>query len=706
MPGTAPEHATANRDLSRPGARSLRVQLFVGILVLLLGAGAAVMLSSRDQVEHALVDAEMRSAVNVLGMIELQVANRYGELLQEKRRIVDERRARLEHLSLVVVSALEAHVRAGGAGSALAAEPAMTALEFLRDLRTDSALEVIALSREGEVLALAGSDEAGRNLGALADIKGRSLPAAVHEDITRMGRAYVIFDDTAATDGTDGRRFAYFVDVPGLDFYLGVSDRIGDVESLVEAGVDATTRVLARTLQQISVIDTGFVFIFDERLSPVTPPAEWAAALLTGREARTGRPVLELFREVGREGSGQGLRYVLADAGKRIEMEAYVSFFRPLGWYLVSTVPASELVLPADRLVQRQGAIFGLVLLVALLLAWLFALRLTGPLRDLASYAIALPRQDFTCKAGRSKQLLALERNRSEVGGLARTFGFMEDELRAKIVALVATTREKERIESELTIARDIQQGMLPKVFPPFPDKPQIDLHARLHSARHVGGDLFDFYLLDDRHLLFTVGDVADKGVPSALFMAITKTLVKSASGQDKDPVGIMNRVNHDLSLDNPGAMFVTLFVGILDLATGRIDYVNAGQNPPLLMPASRAPEFLRAVSGPPAGAMEGVSYRPLSLWLAPGDSLLVYTDGVTEAMSMDRREYGNDRLVALCKGLRGAGAEVVVDTVLSAVSEHAGGAPQSDDLTLLCLRWRQSPDPTTAERGRQNVLP
>jgi phosphoserine phosphatase RsbU/P len=259
------------------------------------------------------------------------------------------------------------------------------------------------------------------------------------------------------------------------------------------------------------------------------------------------------------------------------------------------------------------------------------------------------------------------------------------------------TTRAKERIESELSIAQEIQRGLLPKIFPPFPLCPQIDLHAALYPARHVGGDLFDFYFLDDHRLLFTVGDVADKGVPSALFMAITKTLVKSASSQDTDPARMMERVNADLSADNPSSMFVTLVIGILDIRTGMIDYVNAGQNPPLLVSANAGTaDFKREISGPPGGAMEDVPYRLLSMQMHPGDMLVVYTDGITEAMSPAKAEYGNDRLQEKVRALNGASAEVIVGAVIDDVRAHSAEEEQSDDITILCLSWRGDPLETT----------
>ncbi|MCM2563731.1 SpoIIE family protein phosphatase [Lutimaribacter sp. EGI FJ00015] len=679
--------------------RSLRFQLFAGLMVILLGAGLTITISTREQMREALIGAETRAARNVLGQIELQVSNRYRELLAEKLRIVNERRDALEHMGAVTVAAAEAHDRLSDRGQASRAEARALTLDFVNAVSPGGSVQALAMTREGRVLAHSDGSQKGRDLSAQPDIKGRPLPVAVQEDIAIHGHAYILFDDSAVDAGEDGeddgardgRRFAYFREVPELDLIIGVSDRIGDVERYVETGVAATVEVLAETLAQVRVVDTGFVFILDDELNAVTPPADWAAPLMRERDPVSGTPIPELLAAAARGDDPATLRYALPGAQAPIEMQAYVSYFRPLGWYVVSTVPSAEVNRPANALTRQQGVIFAMVLGVALMLAWLFALKLTGPLQRLTGYARQLPGQDFTRSDGAQGALDRLADTRSEVGGLARAFRFMEGELRENIRVLLDTTRDKERIESELNIARDIQRGLLPKIFPPFPDNPQIDLHASLTPARHVGGDLFDFYFLDDHRLLFAVGDVADKGVPSALFMAITKTLVKSASGQETDPALMMRRVNEALSADNPRAMFVTLFIGILDIRSGEVDYVNAGQNPPILLSTDGHADLVRPISGPPAGVMEGVVYDRLKLRLASGDNLVVYTDGVTEAMNDDNAEYGTGRLLALLQRLRGQRATRLVDGVLEDVRRHSDGALQSDDLTLLCLTWHDT---------------
>lgn len=671
--------------------RSLRVQLFTGILLILLGSGGIIMVSTQQDVERALIDAESRSAQNVLNLIELNVSNRYRELLMEKVRIVAERRGGLQQLGRVVSATMASFDLLVYREVLTRRESAQVAQEWVAQLQLGESASAFAMDTDGLILAHPDGGMIGSDLGALPDHKGRSILAAIEEEIALYGYAFVIYDE-AGTDApeTDGRRFAYFMQVPAFGLYMGISDTIDDVERYVQTGVAATIDILAETVNRVQVVDTGFVVIFDHDLQPITAPPQWAEGLLSQRDAETQEPLLEMFREAGARGDGAVLHYTLDVDGASRAMDAYVSHFRPLGWYVASTVPSAEVAAPAQALVQRQVMIFAAVLAASLLLAWIFATTITGPLQRLTRYARELPGHNFTATGNHPAELKTLGRSRSEVGGLARAFLFMDRALRANIKALLETTRAKERIESELNIAREIQRGLLPKIFPPFPLRPQIDLHAALYPARHVGGDLFDFYFLDEHRLLFTVGDVADKGVPSALFMAITKTLVKSASGQESDPARMMERVNNDLSADNSSAMFVTLFIGILDLRTGVVDYVNAGHNPPLIVAATDGTvSLLRSLSGPPAGAMEHIPYTPLQMTMQPGDMLVVYTDGITEAMDAENSEYGNDRLVALSARLKGQSAKDIVTAVVDDVSMHSGEAEQSDDITILCLGWR-----------------
>ncbi len=263
---------------------------------------------------------------------------------------------------------------------------------------------------------------------------------------------------------------------------------------------------------------------------------------------------------------------------------------------------------------------------------------------------------------------------------------------------------QKDRMEGELTVARDIQMSMLPLIFPAFPEHDELDVHAVVYPAREVGGDFYDFFFLDERRFCFVIGDVSDKGVPAALFMAVTKTLIKSRALEDGSPASILTHVNDELSKDNDSCMFVTLFIAILDTASGEVTYTNAGHNPPYIKRESGAVEALAQRHGPVLGAMEGVTYRSTTLRLSTGDQMVLFTDGVTEAMSPAKKLFGETRLVELLEGDSLNVPKKIVTKVIDSVQAFEDGSEQSDDVTVLTVQYKGDPDHEGGGGFRLNI--
>jgi sigma-B regulation protein RsbU (phosphoserine phosphatase) len=247
---------------------------------------------------------------------------------------------------------------------------------------------------------------------------------------------------------------------------------------------------------------------------------------------------------------------------------------------------------------------------------------------------------------------------------------------------------QKEKMEKELDIGREIQMSMVPQDFPAFPNRREISIYAILQPARQVGGDLYDFYFLDDSRLCFCIGDVSDKGVPAALFMAMTKTLVKSRSVDDYSTASILTHVNDELSKDNVTSMFVTLVLGILDVRTGEFVYTNAGHNFPYVRRADGTLEMLKHRHGPILGAVPGLTYKEMKLKLEVGDVIFMYTDGVTEAMNHDGELYSDSRLDKCLELSSFKSVENLIDEVISDVQGYAAGADQADDIAILALQF------------------
>jgi sigma-B regulation protein RsbU (phosphoserine phosphatase) len=247
---------------------------------------------------------------------------------------------------------------------------------------------------------------------------------------------------------------------------------------------------------------------------------------------------------------------------------------------------------------------------------------------------------------------------------------------------------QKERMEKELNVAHEIQMSMVPLTFPPFPERKEFSIYATLEPAREVGGDFYDFFFIDEDRLCFCVGDVSGKGVPAALFMAVTRTMIKSKASDDRSTASILTFVNGQISQDNPSCMFVTLWVGVLNIRTGEVTYTNAGHNPPYVKRVDGSLEKLDMLHGPVVGAAEGFVYGEDKLEFSSEDLLLAFTDGVTEEIDVNNELYGEMRLEALLSEMTDVSVERSVQDVVASVREFQGESAQDDDITVLALQF------------------
>lgn len=249
------------------------------------------------------------------------------------------------------------------------------------------------------------------------------------------------------------------------------------------------------------------------------------------------------------------------------------------------------------------------------------------------------------------------------------------------------TETVKKRIEGELQVARQIQLSIVPKMFPPFPNRDEFDIHAILEPAKEVGGDLYDFFFLNEDKLCFVVGDVSGKGVPASLFMAVTKTLLKASSHEGIEPDQVLARVNNELCADNDSGMFVTAFLGIIHIPSGHVACSNAGHNLPFILRRDGSLEKLPRTPGMALGVMEDIAYGSHEFSIGPGDTILLYTDGITEAMNRQGEMFSDQRLESILSGCVESGASEITDRVKNTVFAFADGADQSDDITVLALK-------------------
>lgn len=290
-------------------------------------------------------------------------------------------------------------------------------------------------------------------------------------------------------------------------------------------------------------------------------------------------------------------------------------------------------------------------------------------------------------------------RSEGELKLLADNVKSMADGVAAYMNNLKAATAEKERIGTELALATKLQAAFIPQSFPPFPERKEFDIYASMDPAKEVGGDFYDFYLIDDDHLCLLMADVSGKGIPAALFMMVSKIILQSCAMLGRSAAEILTKTNEAICSNNKENMFVTVWLGILELSTGRLTCANAGHEYPVLLRKGGAFELYRDKHGLVIGAMDGVKYKEYELVLSPGDKLFIYTDGLPEAADEKNNMFGTERMLAALNERKEAAPETVLKAVRKAVDGFVGEADRFDDLTMLCIEYHGNKGETAHDK-------
>ena len=325
-------------------------------------------------------------------------------------------------------------------------------------------------------------------------------------------------------------------------------------------------------------------------------------------------------------------------------------------------------------------------------LAYLFNTKqyLIGPIERIAKSSDAFVQK---MQQGAPPKELVFEdvqvRSGGELALMAENVKSLADGVSTYMNNLQTVTAEKERIGAELTLATRIQAAMLPHIFPPFPGRAEFDIYASMDPAKEVGGDFYDFFLVDDDHLGLVMADVSGKGIPAALFMMASKIILQSCAMLGQSPAEILTKTNEAICSNNPESMFVTVWVGILELSTGRLTAANAGHEFPILKTPDGGFELFKDRHGLVVGGMARLKYREYELQLQPGSKLFLYTDGVPEATDAAQELFGLERTVAALNEAADESPEQILKTVRRSVDAFVKDAEQFDDLTMLCLEYR-----------------
>ena len=358
---------------------------------------------------------------------------------------------------------------------------------------------------------------------------------------------------------------------------------------------------------------------------------------------------------------------VIASVGVDIDMTDIVNARHAFLWTLLALAAA-------------------VVLAAMLFTVWMMTKTVTKPIHLLSKGADEFA--DPTVEYADKKVIDLPIRSKDEIGDLYQKTRSMQQNLIDYMASLTKVTAEKERIGTELSIATRIQASMLPQVFPAYPERHEFDLYASMDPAKEVGGDFYDFFLVDDDHLCIVMADVSGKGVPAALFMMASKMIIANNAMAGKSPAQVLYDTNTTLLANGQDDMFVTVWIGILEISTGRLTASNGGHEYPVLTKDGRF-EMYKDVHSFLVGGMPGVKYKEYELQLNPGDKLFVYTDGVPEAQDSEKKMFGMDRTVDTLNENREGSPKELLQSVRKAVDAFVGDAEPFDDLTMLCLEYK-----------------
>lgn len=463
-----------------------------------------------------------------------------------------------------------------------------------------------------------------------------------------------------------------------VPFYRNTNDKkifLGVVSA------DISLEWLIEMVSKIKLLNTGFVFLISKNGTFLTHPDHsliMNETIFGLAEESNNQDLRSVGREMiaGRTGLISSIAFDNNHTGLLYYAPVSVS-----GWSLAFFFPHSELMADRDRL-NRIILALGILGAISIFIVIVSETRIiTAPLTFIANATTEISKGNFDAH-------LPLIKRDDEIGALSLAFRTMQSSLKEYIAQLTTTTAAKERIESELTIAHDIQLSILPKIFPPFDGMEELDLYALVKSAREVGGDLYDFYTTEHDHFCFLIGDVSGKGVPASLFMAVTKTLFKATSAKNTPPEIVMEQINNELSSGNDNAMFVSTFFGNINTATGEIEFANGGHNLPLLIKKGGSPQFINKTQGMVVGAIEGVRFERGRLTLQPGDRLFLYTDGITEARNKKGELFSDKRLITELEQLTALPVKEVLERLLTILETYSEGE-QYDDITMMLLEYK-----------------
>lgn len=681
-----------------------RFRILIPLLVVgsLLATAAAFMVITGREVTRSTLEQGDAEARNILRVIMLNLEDHQVGLEFFRHYARQRYEQQLRDLVAVVLTQVDHYYTLQQQGVLTEDQARSAAIDAVERCRYGNNDYFFIYDRHNVAISHPDPRTKGHDMTRVTDDKGQLVFSAMRQMTTRQPDGFLTIWWTRLGEQQPVPKLLYFRRYPQWDWLIGTGVYIDDIDRDVERKKAAVLAVLQQVFGKVRIAETGYFTMFDGAgrilihpslantdgnllLDPTTGKKHLPELIAASRTPE--RPLKYLWDKPSTPGQYLFQKY------------SHVAYFAPFDWYVSSSVYQDEMERPAGRILRRQALLVGAVLLVTISGVFLLVSRITSPLARLARHAELLEESDFSPPES-ARQALGAIRFPEEMAHLARTFASMEARLDDYVGRIRETAAAREKLASELRIARDIQMSMLPDRESLLRERPGIDLAALLEPAREVGGDLYDFFMVAPDKLCFLIGDVSDKGVPAALFMARGKAILRSAACRaGGTPESILAEANRELTDGNEQMMFITAHLGILDLVTGELVCSNAGHLPPLLLTRDGGCRWLGVPPGKPLGITDLARFEPLCRVMQPGDRLLLITDGVTEAQNREGVFYGDERALQ-CLEPYGAtdDAAGVVARLLADVRAFAGEAPQYDDIAMLCIGYRNAANDGTPE--------
>lgn len=649
---------------------SLRTKLFLLVVASIALTVIPVIAFTYRDLQQSNAELERESFGNMVVLVEDSISSRYLNLLTNKVVDVLQRKAQLRRFSLLARAAwLDMH----------------TAPSPMRDrFITNWTEQLASFGVHMDFFDAAGKPRRGSGQLALlsddatrADFKGRPIGSLLDARNLPPEGEFAVFA-ARQSDGGHAPLLIQFLPVPETGHVIAAAMLLSDIVQQASYSEQQIIRSTQEKFHTLSLYRNGFISLISG-----------SGELLAHQGNSIGRDVHLIPREALEEAKSKGQTEYIDEQAEQQDAAIFrVAYVKALDWYVVSAAPRAEIEAPANALVSKLASIALVAAFISIFGTLFITAKLITPLRALTRKTHELSAIDFSSPDAESVAMQGLPTKRSdEVGQLAKAFAVMGQALAHNVRELMDTTATKERMQGELNAAHDIQMGILPAP-DAAPRNASYRAAAFLEPAKEVGGDLYDFFVAPDGRQVVIIGDVSGKGVPAALFMSMTMTLCRYAIRSGLKPGEAMTRINDQLSENNPGCMFVTLFIGMFDPESGVLDYANGGHCLPYVVDASGdAPPFLvEGMSGPLVGAMEGMEYTEQRIVLEPGQRCLLYTDGVTEAMNEALELFDETRLAQTLNEHRNDTPEEILQAIYAATVTYRGAAEQSDDITMLCF--------------------